>query len=77
MPQYERPEKGACDAMVRNYCSDELGPCNRKARWRIDGHDLCKRHAELIAFEMAVETKEAAPINEPHPGDKLTFIQDG
>lgn len=48
MPRYARPETGACDAMASCYGKDS--PCTRKAIWRINGHDLCERHAQMSAL---------------------------
>lgn len=58
---HKRPEKGACDAMSRTY-GNTLEPCCHKARYVIGGKNLCRRHAFIIALDMAIDRKDAVEI---------------
>jgi hypothetical protein len=72
---HKRPEKGACDAMSLTY-SHTLEPCCHKARYVIGGKRLCRRHAFIIALELAIERKDAIEIPGVKPESGLVFVDD-
>jgi len=69
--QYARPETGACDAICTSYGHNE--PCSRYARWAVDGHHLCERHAELLVMDMAVAAGTVKALGF-HKTSRVTFI---
>ena len=75
MMQRGRPEKGGCDALSFAYGQPQ--PCSRYAKYTVDGHELCKRHAQTVALNLCVKNGLAIkkPVF-PIPTEGIAFISD-
>lgn len=65
--------KHQCQALTSSYGSSIQ--CSRKSRWLIAEHELCDRHAQMLALETAINSKTATLVLDAVSKHRLAFVK--